>query len=111
MLADGVSVGTGDVVGAGAKLGAGAEIGANAVIGEAVEIGERTRIGAGASVSHAIIGARVFLYPGVRIGQPGFGFEMDGDGRSEESRVGNECVSTGSSGWAPDPLKKKSYLK
>src|SRR3546814_4559944 len=66
MLADGVSVSPGAVVGAGAKLGAGAEIGANAVIGEAVEIGERTRIGAGASVSHAIIGARVFLYPGVR---------------------------------------------
>src|SRR3546814_15276159 len=80
MLADGVSVGPGAVVGAGAKLGAGAEIGANAVIGEAVDIGERTRIGAGASVSHAHIGPRVFLYPGVRVGRPGLGVVLDGDG-------------------------------
>src|SRR3546814_11889442 len=92
MLADGVSVSPGAVVGAGAKLGAGAEIGANAVIGEAVEIGERTRIGAGASVSHAIIGARVFLYPGVRIGQPGFGFEMDGDGPFLVPQLGRVIV-------------------
>lgn len=80
VLAEGVSVGPGAVVGAGATVGAHCEIGPNAVIGEAVTIGERTRVGAGASVSHAIIGSRVFLYPGVRIGQPGFGFEMDADG-------------------------------
>lgn len=80
VLGEGASIGPGAVIGAGATIGAGAEIGANAVIGDAVSIGERTRIGAGASISHAIVGSRVFVYPGVRIGQPGFGFEMDGDG-------------------------------
>src|SRR3546814_12638610 len=28
-------------------------------------------------------------------------------GRSEERRVGKECVSTGRSRWSPDPYKKK----
>lgn len=92
VLGEAVSVGPGAVVGAGARLGAGVEIAANAVIGDAVEIGERTRIGAGASVSHAIIGARVFVYPGVRIGQPGFGFEMDGDGPFMVPQLGRVII-------------------
>ena len=91
-LADGVCVAAGAVIGAGARIGARAEIGQNAVIGEAVEIGEGTRIGAGASISHAIIGARVFLYPGVRIGQPGFGFDMDADGPFLVPQLGRVIV-------------------
>lgn len=79
-LADGVSIAPGAVVEAGASIGEGAEIRANAVIGEGVEIGPGTRVGEGATVSHALIGARVFIYPGARIGQPGFGFDMDADG-------------------------------
>lgn len=79
-LGDGVSVGPGAVVGAGAVLGEGAWIEANAVVGDAVGIGAGTRIGTGAVVSHAMIGARCFIYPGARIGQPGFGFEMDANG-------------------------------
>src|SRR3546814_16608471 len=30
-------------------------------------------------------------------------------GRSEERRVGKECVSTGRSRWSPYPYKKKNY--
>jgi len=80
ILGGDVSVGPGAVIGARAEIGAETVIEANAVIGEGVILGEGCTIGAGASVSHAIIGARVFLYPGARIGQPGFGFDMDGDG-------------------------------
>lgn len=91
-LGGGVSVGPGAVIGADVRIGAGSEIGANAVIGDAVEIGEATRVGAGASVSHAHIGSRVFLYPGVRIGQPGFGFEMDADGPFVVPQLGRVIV-------------------
>lgn len=80
LLGEGVSVAPGAVIGAQARLGVGARIDSNAVIGDAVEIGEGTRIGAGAVVSHALIGARCYIYPGARIGQPGFGFEMDAEG-------------------------------
>lgn len=79
-LGQGVAVGPGAVIGAAAVLGDGAWIEANAVIGDAVDIGGGTRIGTGVSVSHAVIGARCFIYPGARIGQPGFGFEMDASG-------------------------------
>jgi UDP-3-O-[3-hydroxymyristoyl] glucosamine N-acyltransferase len=75
-------LGTGVVVEAGAVIGARAEIGAdvwiepNAVIGADVAIGAQSRIGANASISHALIGARVRILPGARIGQDGFGFAL-----------------------------------
>jgi len=40
-------------------------------------LGADVRVGANVSISHALIGARVRLYPGVRIGQDGFGFALD----------------------------------
>jgi UDP-3-O-[3-hydroxymyristoyl] glucosamine N-acyltransferase len=63
------------VVGARAEIGPGCRIGPLVSIGDGVRVGQDTRIGSHASVSHALIGARVFLFPGVRIGQEGFGFD------------------------------------
>lgn len=65
-------------VGRGAAIGAGTVIGPHAVIGAGVVIGGNCRIGAHVSVSHALIGERVTLYPGARIGQDGFGFTLAG---------------------------------
>ncbi|MGA8382113.1 MAG: UDP-3-O-(3-hydroxymyristoyl)glucosamine N-acyltransferase [Stellaceae bacterium] len=65
------------IIEAGARLGRRCRIGAHAVIGAGVEIGEDCSIGAHVTVTHALIGARVVLHPGVRIGQPGFGFAPD----------------------------------
>src|SRR3954449_1605863 len=62
------------VVEAGAEIGAGCRIGPCAVIGSGVIVGRDCRIGAHASLSHAILGARVYVYPGARVGQEGFGF-------------------------------------
>lgn len=62
------------VVEEGAQIGAGCRIGPGATIGAHVVIGNDCRIGAQASVSHALLGARVYVYPGARIGQEGFGF-------------------------------------
>ena len=73
-LGPGVCVGPGAVIGPGARLGAGASVGAGAVIGPGVVIGENARIGPHVTVTHALIGARVTLHPGVPIGQPGFGY-------------------------------------
>ncbi len=76
----GCEVGPYAVVGARAVLGAGCQIGPHAVIGQGVEMGPGCRIGAGASVSHALLGARVYVYPGARIGQEGFGFAVTPQG-------------------------------
>ena len=62
------------VVGTGARVGPRCRVGAGAVIGPAVVLGADTRIGALVSISHAIVGARVHIHPGARIGQEGFGF-------------------------------------
>ena len=62
------------VIEAGAEIGPGSRIGPCAVIGRGVVVGRDCRIGAHASLSHAVLGTRVYVYPGARIGQEGFGF-------------------------------------
>ena len=62
------------VIEAGAEIGPGCRVGPGAVIGTGVVIGRDCRIGAHASLSYALLGARVYVYPGARIGQEGFGF-------------------------------------
>ncbi len=62
------------VIGAGAEIGPRCRVGAGAVVGAGVRMGPDCRIGSLASVSHALLGARVYVYPGARIGQEGFGF-------------------------------------
>jgi UDP-3-O-[3-hydroxymyristoyl] glucosamine N-acyltransferase len=59
-----------------AKIGPRCKIGPGAVIGEGVVLGPDCRIGAHVSISHAILGARVTIFPGARIGQEGFGFTI-----------------------------------
>jgi len=62
------------VIGAHAEIGAGTVIAAGAVIGPGVCIGRDCAIGASATIQHALIGDRVIVHPGVRIGQDGFGY-------------------------------------
>ena len=67
-----VTVDPGVVIGPRAEIGAGPVIGPNAVIGPDVRIGRHSVIGAGATVCNALLGDRVIIHPGVRIGQDGF---------------------------------------
>jgi UDP-3-O-[3-hydroxymyristoyl] glucosamine N-acyltransferase len=69
-----VHVDPGAVIGARAEVGSGTVLGAGAVIGPGVRIGRNCRIGSNASITHALIGDRVIIHPGCRIGQDGFGF-------------------------------------
>lgn len=75
-LEAGVTVDPGAVVGPGAEIGSGTVIGPNAVIGPFCRIGRDCAIGASASLSHTLMGNRVIVHPGARIGQDGFGFAM-----------------------------------
>lgn len=80
------------VIGARAEVGARCRIGAGAVIGDGVVLGEDCRIGANASVSHALLGARVYVYPGARIGQEGFGFAITPTGFVTVPQLGRVIV-------------------
>jgi UDP-3-O-[3-hydroxymyristoyl] glucosamine N-acyltransferase len=76
VLGAGCQIDPGAVIGEGAEIGERCHIGANAVIGQGVRIGSDSRIGPLASIGFALIGDRVYIHPGVRIGQDGFGFAM-----------------------------------
>lgn len=91
-LEDGVSVAPGVVIEAGVKVGAGTSIGPNSVIRENVQIGRNCRIDALVSISHALIGDKVILHPGVRIGQAGFGFAIDMEGHVMLPQLGRVLV-------------------
>ena len=82
----------GVVIGAHAIVGKNCLIGANVVIGPAVEIGEGVVVGACASLSHCLIGDRTRIYPGVRIGQDGFGFSPDPGGHTKVPQLGRVIV-------------------
>jgi len=68
------------VIESGAEIGPSCLIGPCAVIGSGVIVGPDCRIGAHVSLSHALLGARVYVYPGARIGQEGFGFASTKNG-------------------------------
>jgi len=68
------------VIGQGVVIGPRCRIGAGAVIAGGVEMGADCRIGPLASLTHALLGNRVYVYPGARIGQEGFGFAITPQG-------------------------------
>jgi UDP-3-O-[3-hydroxymyristoyl] glucosamine N-acyltransferase len=91
-LEAGVVVDPGAVIGPRAQIGAGTLIGANAVIGADVCIGRDCTVGPNATVLHALIGDRVYIHPGVRIGQDGFGFAMGPGGHLKVPQLGRVIV-------------------
>jgi UDP-3-O-[3-hydroxymyristoyl] glucosamine N-acyltransferase len=70
-LEDGVVIEPGAVIGPRVAIGAGSVIAANAVIGSGVQIGRDCAIGANSTISNALLGDRVMIQPGCRIGQEG----------------------------------------
>jgi UDP-3-O-[3-hydroxymyristoyl] glucosamine N-acyltransferase len=92
VLGAGCRIEAGAVVGPRAEIGAGCLIGAQAVIGPACVLGPDCRIGAGVTIFYAVIGARVRLSPGVRIGQPGFGFVPSGAGFERVPQLGRVII-------------------
>jgi len=91
-LESGVTVEPGAVIGPRAEIGSGSVIGANAVIGAEVRVGRDCSIGAGTTISNALIGDRVLIHPGCKIGQDGFGFVMGGKGHLKVPQVGRVII-------------------
>jgi len=81
-------IGPNAVIERGARLGRRCQVGANTVIAAGVEVGDDCRIGPNVTLSHCVIGSRVVLHPGVRIGQEGFGFAPDPAGPIKVPQLG-----------------------
>jgi len=90
-MEDGVTIDPGAVVGPGAQIGTGTVIGPGAVIGPNVRIGRACVIGPSATITHALLGDRVVLHPGVRIGQDGFGY-LAGRNHQKIPQVGRVII-------------------
>jgi UDP-3-O-[3-hydroxymyristoyl] glucosamine N-acyltransferase len=92
ILEDGVTIGAGAVVGDGAEIGRGSVIAPNAVIGADCRIGRDCYVGPGASILVSLIGNRVTVHGGARLGQDGFGFHAGAAGLEKIPQIGRVVI-------------------
>jgi UDP-3-O-[3-hydroxymyristoyl] glucosamine N-acyltransferase len=95
-----VIVDPGVVIGPRAEIGSGSIVGANSVIGSDVRIGRDCLIGPQVTITRALLGDRVILHPGVRIGQPSVDFGHAGitlapHGLSRTPGIGRVIIQDG----------------
>jgi len=84
----------GAVIGANVRIGARCRVQAHAVIREGVEIGDDCDIGAHVTISHALVGSKVRIYPGACIGRQGFGFAIDAAGFTAVPQLGRVLIES-----------------
>lgn len=92
---DSVHIAPGVVLGQGVRIGRGSRIGANTVIGPGVQIGRDCEIGTNASIGFALIGDRVKIYSGARIGEAGFGAAGSKAGPVDIPQLGRVIIQDG----------------
>jgi UDP-3-O-[3-hydroxymyristoyl] glucosamine N-acyltransferase len=91
-IEEGAIIEAGAIIGPESQIGHGTRIAAGAAVGFRAAIGRDCYIGPGASVTHALIGNRVILHAGVRIGQDGFGFAMSAAGHYKVRQTGRVII-------------------
>lgn len=81
------------IIGSYAKIGDNTIIRSHSVIGDNTLIGANSIIEYGVVITNCIAGDRLYVKPGAKIGQPGFGFHMDEKGHFDIPQIG--CVRIG----------------
>jgi UDP-3-O-[3-hydroxymyristoyl] glucosamine N-acyltransferase len=94
-LGEGCEIAAGAVIGPGAEIGRRCRIGANTVIGAGVQLGDECDIGPLVSIRCSILGRRVRIYAGARIGEDGFGYASDATGHTHIPQVGRVMIGDG----------------
>ncbi|MEM1307557.1 MAG: UDP-3-O-(3-hydroxymyristoyl)glucosamine N-acyltransferase, partial [Pseudomonadota bacterium] len=92
MIEDGAVVEPGAIIGAEAQIGRGARIASGAVVGYRCTIGRDAYVGPNATIQCALVGDRVIMHAGVRIGQDGFGFAMGPQGHLKVPQIGRVII-------------------
>ena len=112
-IGDDCQIASGAVIEVGARIGARCRVGANATIGRGVVLGSDCVIGPGVTLTHCLIGSRVVIHAGARIGQDGFGFALGPKGHVKVPQIGRVVIeddveiganSTIDRGSGPDTL-------
>ena len=91
-IEDGAIVEAGAIIGPEAQIGRGTRICGGAVVGARCAVGRDGFVGPNAVLSCALIGDRVTLHAGVRIGQDGFGFAMGPGGHLKVPQIGRVII-------------------
>jgi UDP-3-O-[3-hydroxymyristoyl] glucosamine N-acyltransferase len=91
-IEEGVVIEPGAVIGREAWIGSGTTVAAGAMVGYRVTVGRDCFIGPGVSLTSALLGDRVILHAGVRIGQDGFGFAMGAGGHLKVPQIGRVII-------------------
>ncbi len=92
VIGEDCEIAAGVVIGPRAEIGSRCRIEANSVIEAGVVIGDDCLIGANASLSYCLIGKRVKIHAGVRVGTRGFGFAMDPEGYEDVPQLGRVLI-------------------
>ena len=106
---DSVVLEPGVVLGQGVRIGRGTRIGANTVIGPGVQIGRDCAIGANVSVGFALVGDRVRLMSGARIGEAGFGAAASQSGPVDVPQLGRVILQDGVTVGANSCIDRGAY--
>jgi UDP-3-O-[3-hydroxymyristoyl] glucosamine N-acyltransferase len=91
-IGDDCQIASGAVIEVGARIGSRCRVGVNAAIGRGVVLGSDCVIGPGVSLSHCLVGSRVIIHAGARIGQDGFGFAMGAGGHVKVPQIGRVVI-------------------
>lgn len=85
-------IGAGAVIERGAVLGPDCVIGSNAVVGANCQLGAKVRLGPGVTVRFSLLGDRITIHAGARLGEDGFGFAPDPSGHVKIPQLGRVIV-------------------
>lgn len=92
IIGEGSRIDAGAVIGENVTLGKNCHVCPNAVIGDNVVMGDDCIVGENASVQYTMAGNKVYIYPGARIGQDGFGFFMSPNGHTKIPQLGRVII-------------------
>lgn len=91
-IEEGAIIEAGAVVGPGAAIGRGTVIAPCAVVGPNCRIGRDSYLGPNATVQYGLLGDRVIIHAGARIGQDGFGFVGGPTGAEKLPHIGRVVI-------------------
>ncbi len=91
-LGEGCSVGPGALIQAKVEIGSGSVVGAHTVIGRGVMLGHQCHVGPHVTLTHSLIGDRVIIHAGARLGQDGFGYVFSPEGHQKIPQLGRVIV-------------------
>ena len=106
---DSVVLEPGAVIGLGARIGRGSRIGAFTVVGPGVQIGRDCQIGSHVTLTCALIGDRVKVLSGARVGEPGFGAAGSAAGPVDIPQLGRVILQDGVTVGANTCIDRGAY--